>query len=80
MRISFASFLAVVELIDAAIRFYLRLSVSVFDERKSGLISRSNFFGSAFSNSRLKASSLSRVFSLTLLFGFDFLMRGMPEA
>jgi hypothetical protein len=53
-----------------------RSQSGVFDERKSGLTNRLNFSGSAFSSSRLKASSLARVFSLIGFGGFDFLIRG----
>jgi hypothetical protein len=52
---------------------------SSLGERKRGLTNRLNFSGSAFSNSRLKASSAARVFSLIGFGGFDFLMRGTLE-
>jgi len=54
-------------------------SFSIFEERKRGLIRRLNFSGSAFSNSRLKLSSLARVFSLIGFGVFDF-FRGTPKA
>jgi hypothetical protein len=53
---------------------------SLSDERKSGLTKRLNFSGSAFSSSRLKRSSLSRVFSLIGFGGFDLVLSGTPEA
>jgi hypothetical protein len=54
-------------------------ALSVFEERKSGLTRRLNFSGSAWASSRLKLSSLSRVFSLIDFCGFDF-FRGTPKA
>lgn len=51
----------------------------LFSPRKSGLIRRSNFFGSAVSNSRLSLSSLARCFALMGNFFVDF-FRGTPEA
>jgi hypothetical protein len=53
---------------------------ALVEERKSGLMMRLNFSGSARASSCLSRSSSARVFSLIVAGFFDLVLRGTLEA